>query len=264
MIFTAMSSVFWMEKIVSIAAILQSVELIQIRRTYSPGGVWTWETLQKEFEIFPKFFQRVFDLLLKYPNFYYLLLIRLFSAGALFLLPHPVFLSILFLSTLLIAIRWRGTFNGGSDSMTLIILAALSIARIFENEPRVIQGCLWYVTLQTCLSYFLGGLVKLRQKPWRTGKALHDFIHYSTYNTPQLLKNLSERTLFFWLASWSVIAFECAFPIALLNSQVCSLWIGLATLFHGMNVFIFGLNRFFFAWIASYPALYYCSHQLSF
>ena len=41
-----------------------------------------------------------------------------------------------------------------------------------------------------------------------------------------------------------------------------ALLFGVALGFHLANVYAFGLNRFLFAWLAAYPALYYCSSLL--
>jgi hypothetical protein len=51
-----------------------------------------------------------------------------------------------------------------------------------------------------------------------------------------------------------VIAFECAFPLALIDARLLSL-LGIA--FHVVNARVLGLNRFLWAWLAAYPALWF-------
>jgi hypothetical protein len=64
------------------------------------------------------------------------------------------------------------------------------------------------------------------------------------------------------LGSWSVLCFECGFPVALLVPSVTLPWLAVGLLFHVANAYIFGLNRFVFAWLAAYPSLLYFSGQL--
>lgn len=254
-----LTTLLWIEKLIAVAIVLQTLELLQIRETISEGGVWRWSTLKKEFEVFPLPAQKVLALLLNHPNFLVVLLARLVCAVLIFFFPHPALIFVLLLSSILICLRWRGTFNGGSDYMTLVILSAAFIAAAFQNHPPVVVGALWYISIQVCLSYFVAGLVKLKRSNWRTGAALSGFLNSASYLVPPTIQTLIKKPWVSLLASWSIIIFECAFPIALFSPQVCAAMIALAFLFHLGNVYVFGLNRFLFAWCAAYPALYYCS-----
>jgi hypothetical protein len=42
---------------------------------------------------------------------------------------------------------------------------------------------------------------------------------------------------------------------------VCVAIVAVALAFHIANVYVFGLNRFVWAWAATYPALYFCSRS---
>ncbi|MEZ4753843.1 MAG: HTTM domain-containing protein [Bdellovibrionota bacterium] len=147
--------------------------------------------------------------------------------------------------------------------MTLIILSGLSLASLFPENSPITSGCLWYICLQTCLSYFVSGSVKLRKANWRSGKALAAFIASSNYQLPMLIKQLFKNPFFLFISSWSVITMELCFPATLINPQVCLGLISAAFIFHIVNWYILGLNRFVFAWLAAYPAVYYCSSFLN-
>jgi hypothetical protein len=270
MTFSDGSALAWVEKLIAIAVILQTLELLALRKTISNEGVWRWDSLREDFAIFPTPIRVAFASVLRYPNFIFLLLARLVCAVLLLSFPffgplsYLIFWPIfgLLLGTTLISWRWRGSVNGGSDFMTLIILMALGVATLFKNDPKVGIGCLWYISLQTCTSYFNAGWVKARRPNWRTGKAVAGFLNstiYESYNLgPSLLSVASHPSLRVF-ASWSVITFECAFPLALTGPHASLAFIGAALVFHLVNAYIFGLNRFLFAWGAAYPALYYCS-----
>jgi hypothetical protein len=56
--------------------------------------------------------------------------------------------------------------------------------------------------------------------------------------------------------------FELVFPLALLSPQALVIGLGLAVLFHFVNACLFGLNRFFWIWLAAYPSLLWLQQRL--
>jgi hypothetical protein len=68
-----------------------------------------------------------------------------------------------------------------------------------------------------------------------------------------------------WLAtlgSWSFILWECLAPLALLDARMAAAFCSVAALFHFLVFWFFGLNRFFWAWLATFPAIVWCAGQL--
>jgi hypothetical protein len=259
---SAVTAFGWMEKLIAWAVALQTLELLQIRSSFGAEGIWSWQVVRREFSQMPRMMRASLDTLLGDRGFLILLGARLPCALAAVLSPHPLLWGFLLLSTILISVRWRGTFNGGSDYMTLIVLMAVTVSHIWQDHPRVQMGCLWYVALQTCLSFFVAGTVKLKKREWRDGTALRGFLASSYYGAPGTLGTLTRRPGLMRLAAWAALTFECAFPLSLVDPRICAGMIALAALFQLANVYAFGLNRFFWAWAAAYPALYWCS-QLS-
>lgn len=260
----------WMEKterIIAFAVALQTIELLQIRESFSEKGIWAWKILSREFNDLPKPVKGLVDVLLGDLGFLTILWVRLVCSVAAPFLNYPWIWAILLVSTILIAVRWRGTFNGGSDYMTIIVLAAVFSANEFgQAHPRWIAVSLGYVGLQTCLSYFVAGTAKLRQSEWRNGRALTGFLRSSYYGVPEWIggqNGLLKRSGWARLGSWGILVFECLFPLSLFNPSVCLIMIGLALGFQFLNTAIFGLNRFFWAWGAAYPALYWLSQHLN-
>lgn len=221
--------------------------------------IWIWKDFKQDFSIFPRSVQQIISLILRYPNFLFVLNLRLIAAFCLLFFQVKILFVLLLFSTILILLRWRGTFNGGSDYMTLVILMSITLATLFKNKNLVLLGCLWYIGIQTCLSYFISGLVKVKVKKWREGSALKAFIFSSNYDQPNFIKQFFKNKTLCLLSSWAVICFELCFPLAFLNPTICLLFIITAFVFHLGNFYVFGLNRFLFAWLASYPALYFCS-----
>ena len=143
------------EKLIAVAIIFQTLELIAIRQVFSDEGVWRWSTLSKEFKVFSRVSQCVFTFFLGYRNFCILLFARLILALTLFFVSSPLVLVSLLISTILISLRWRGTFNGGSDYVTVLVLYSLTFASFFRDHLTVENAVLWYITIQISSSYFI-------------------------------------------------------------------------------------------------------------
>ncbi len=240
--------------------LIQSLELWTIRRVAADDGVWRWSVVRRELHVFGGPILRGLDALLNERAFLGLVIVRALCAIAIMVVPHALPVLLLLASTLLIALRWRGSFNGGSDFMTLVVLTALAAATLFSQQPIATVGALWYIALHTCNSYFLAGFVKLRTANWRNGRALVGFMQSTMYERPPL----SPRLFPPWLSrvvSWGVIGLECLFPLSLVRPESCAVLIALAGIFHVFNAYALGLNRFVLAWAATYPALLWCSAQ---
>ena len=260
--FSSTTAFLWVEKTLSIALFLQSIEFLKLRKLMKDDSIWSWNILKLEFQIFPNIVQKVLDFFLGYPNVVILIGIQLALSIGLIFFSDPVLIWLLFLSTTLLSLRWRGTFNGGSDFMTLLILMSLGLAGAFRGHPLAQDLALGYIGIQTCTSYFVSGFIKLKKMNWRNGKALQGFIRASIYNSTHFTETF-RRAPRAHVFSWAVMLFEVSFPLTLLNSWLCLCWIGVAVIFHLGNFYLFGLNRFIFAWGAAYPALIWCSLKLS-
>ena len=253
---TPQDALIGVERLIAVAVILQTLELWQIRRVAADDGVWRWSTVRRDLEVFPRIVQRALDPLLSYRGFLGILVARMIAAGALLAAPHLWAVLVLLVSTVLLALRWRGSVNGGSDFMTLVVLTALAVAAAVPDRPLVTAGALLYIALQTCNSYFLAGLAKLRSPSWRDGTALPAFLAGAVHDDRALRDALLRRPALARLAAWTVMALECSAPLALLHPTACAALVAAVLAFHVGNVYAFGLNRFVWAWAATYPALF--------
>ncbi|MCW8133847.1 MAG: hypothetical protein KIS92_26100 [Planctomycetota bacterium] len=248
-------------RLIAFAVLLQALELFQLRRAFAHGGIWTWEVLRDEFAIFPGIVRAPLGLFLGYPRFLFVIFAQTALAVSVLIEPreHPaVFLGLL-AATALVSLRWRGSFNGGADYMTVLVLLALSVEACFRGHAAVRHGCLWYVAVQTALSYAMAGAVKLRNAGWRSGRALARFLSGPPYEPPEACAALARRPGLMRMSSWGIMLFEVSFPLGLTSPTACAGVLAAALVFHLLNVAVFGLNRFVFAWLAAYPALLYCS-----
>lgn len=114
---------------------------------------------------------------------------------------------------------------------------------------------LGYLAVQVVLSYTLAGYVKLTNRDWRSGQALVDVFAISTYPVSDSLRGWARRPRLLWLLAWVAMAFEILFPVAFLDAQLLRFALAGALGFHLVNAVVFGLNRFVWSWLATYPVL---------
>ena len=167
----------------------------------------------------------------------------------------------LIVNALFILKRFQGPYNGGSDRMGLLILCCLCLVYWVpaQHWQEYIFG---YLALQLVLSYFIAGGVKVLNPEWRTGQALQDVFQFSAYPVSESLRGWANRPKLLFLMSWSVILFELLFPVTLLTPITLMVGLTIAALFHLTNAYIFGLNRFFWIWLAAYPSLLWLQHRI--
>ena len=58
------------------------------------------------------------------------------------------------------------------------------------------------------------------------------------------------------------MGFELLFPLCLLTQPTLIVGLGIAATFHFANACLFGLNRFFWIWLAAYPSLLWFQGRL--
>ncbi|MBX9606188.1 MAG: HTTM domain-containing protein [Gammaproteobacteria bacterium] len=162
---------------------------------------------------------------------------------------------------LLLLRRFDGPYNGGADRMGLLVLSCLS-ATHFAPTPLLKEASFGYLAAQLVLSYFMSGWVKVVNPAWRRGEALVEVFAYSAYPVSESLRGWAARPRLLWAMGWAVMLFELAFPLALIHPVSLAVALVTAALFHLANACLFGLNRFLWAWLAAYPALWWCQGRL--
>ena len=249
------------ELLLGFSLALQCIEYLRIPAL---DRVNDWAILRQEIPGRPRGVRALLDVLLTPSNYRMLIVLRL--ALAIGLMSGGLGLAgaaMLFAIALVLLLRWRGAFNGGSDFMTLVGLTGLLIAHLVGHAVGMDWGWragFWYITLHALTSYFMSGWVKLLHPSWRSGRALPQFldtgIHgplapHSAYRHPAMARGIS----------WAFTVWEGLFPLALLDVRLAALFCAVASVFHFLVFRLFGLNRFFWAWLSTYPAILWCSGQ---
>jgi hypothetical protein len=157
--------------------------------------------------------------------------------------------------------RFQGPYNGGSDRMGLLLLACLTLIH-FIPAPRWRETAFGYLALQSMLSYCFAGWVKVVNPEWRNGQALQDVFRFSAYPVSESLRTWAERPRLLWYMSWMVMLLELLFPLTLLTHATLMIGLLIAAALHLANACLFGLNRFFWIWLASYPSLLWFQERI--
>lgn len=240
---TDATALAWTTRLAALAVALSAIELLLVRAAWSTGPL-RWATLRRE--LAPTW-RRLLDPAFGARGFTAVLLTQLALALALPWLAHPALPVALLVATLAVGARFRGSYAGGSDAMTAVVLVGLALAPL---SPRAGLG---YIAAQLVLSYVVAGAGKLADPAWRRGDTLPALLALPAYHAPAAIRRLPPRALA--AAGYAVIAFEIGFPLALLGPRAAAGAIALGLAFHLANAVVLGLNRFLWAWLAAYPAL---------
>lgn len=232
---------------------LQSLELLVLCFRGDLLKIWSFDNLKDDLK---------FKILFSEISFKLILVLELITAVYGVFNPSAPVIGILFLTHLLICIRFRGTFNGGSDMMTFVLLTGVFISLCSESEQAQKLGLI-YITINTLLSYFKAGISKLIRSEWRKGEALSVFVEGSLFADSRLaLEKILKRKWLAQVSSWGVILFEILVLILPFFTELTLSYFIIAIFFHACVFLVFGLNRFFWIWASAWPCLFYCLNLL--
>jgi uncharacterized membrane protein YjfL (UPF0719 family) len=157
--------------------------------------------------------------------------------------------------------RFQGPYNGGSDRMSLLLLMCVFLSHLAPHGrwQEIVVG---YLAVQVVLSYTVSGWVKLVNADWRSGLALQDVFAWSMYPVSEQMRTWAESRVWMLSLSWMSMVFEILFPLTLLTGTSLRAALMLAALFHLVNACVFGLNRFLWIWLATYPCVMWLQQRV--
>jgi hypothetical protein len=143
----------------------------------------------------------------------------------------------------------------GSDQMMLVVLVACLLGRLGSNVLSS-RAAVSFIAAEVTLAYLVAGVYKATSKYWRPGGAFPMIVQTRMFGHPLAARIVRDHAAVGRAATYAVVCVECLFPIALIGPPlvlVALLSVGLA--FHLGCSIIMGLNRFLWAFVATYPAL---------
>lgn len=245
----------------AVSLLVQTAEYLRLSAHTGPTGVWAWSVQRGDLAHAGAITRKVFDVLFAEAALRAHLRLRLLVVASLFIGSSPLTAAVIFASTVVLLIRWRGAFNGGSDFMSLVFATALMIGNLsapFIGPRSAWTAALWYACIHTLTSYLVSGVVKLLPANWREGRALTWFLDGGLYG-PLAAGSIYRRPIVAIGCSWAFILWECAALLVLVDQRLAVVWCTVAAVFHLLVFRHFGLNRFFWAWVAMFPAIIHCA-----
>lgn len=266
--FTDIAFVYLCIKYLALIGILiSSLELLYNWETYKDDELFSWKIISSTKMTQRKGVLNILSFFLKYPNFLGVLSIRIVAILFTFILGNTLetfLIAIIIITTLFI--NYRSIYGqDGSDQMSSIILVTLLIYSIDPTNTVIANAGIWFICLQTLLSYFTAGYFKSKGEKWTTKpNAVFQIFNTSTYGSKPIAAVLKDNTTMTKLLTWSTVAVECTFPLVLVTGYPGMIvFLGWGFIFHLMNALVMGLNSFFWAFIATYATIIYCAFQMS-
>lgn len=257
----------WMSAFMSLYLILDSAEKLSIYREYSDEGVFSWKALQN-IHFFSKRSKRVkqgLNFIFDNPRWTGILFLRSILSLLLLIVPFtspltPVILVLLVTFGLLVNLR---NYSIGAETQNRVGLMILITIMLYTLFPTSIVGKvgLWFVSLQSCFSYFTAGYTKLLQKDWRKGNAILLILGYDSLIENKKLYSIFDRhKIYAIILCWITIIMECTFPIILIYGKpILYFYLIWGLLFHVLIAIVLRINLFVWVWLATYPALIFIS-----
>jgi hypothetical protein len=158
----------------------------------------------------------------------------------------------------------RDVYGGdGSQQMNTLLGASLLLGFNPWVSPVIGQVALFFIAAQACLAYCTSGVAKLVSPVWRSGDALFRILATKSYGSEFGFRALSLTPRLGRFVCRATVGIEVLFPLAIFGPKWLLIAVlGWGILFHILNAFLMGLNTFFWAFTATYPALIYLWTQL--
>ena len=176
--------------IASVGIVIWTLEYLKQFRAFHGDGLFSWGLLkyQHPFAIADTTIARGLNLLFRYPNVLFLLVLRLLAALLLVLFvsyPWARLLGIfgIYLTNILIFNIWS-PYKRGSDGLTEVQFGALMLLQLGGESHHVVRAGLWFIAFQVCVSYCANGIVKIGKPAWTQGTAVFGIANHHVSGTP--------------------------------------------------------------------------------
>lgn len=207
----------------------------------------------------------------RYPNVLGLVMAQLGAAAVLaaaaivrsggLILPAGLAVLLILGARLLLYLRNQVGWDG-SDHMIQVVCTGLGVACLIPGRAAQTIA-LDYIAAQLLLSYAVAGVAKAVSPAWRSGRAITGIMSTVDFGTPRVGAYLRDNPTLARAVCWSVIVFECGAAVAIVAGTPGAIVIIVGgLLFHISAAVLMGLNKFFWVFAATYPALLLLAHSV--
>jgi hypothetical protein len=176
-------------------------------------------------------------------------------AGTLLLWPSVLFLIALAAAIQMILMKRHHLTVDGSDQMLLMVLLVCLLGRI-GNEAVTNRAAVSFLAAELTLAYLVAGFSKAASGYWRSGDAITMIVQTRMYGQPKAARAVADHPSIGCVAAYAVICWESVFLLCVTAPPVVViLLLAMGVGFHLGCAIVMGLNRFLWAFVASYPSL---------
>lgn len=250
-------------RVLSVGTLLSSVEFLSRRDLLKDTGLMSWEIGRLRTPWLVKGLPaKLMNYAVSYPHVLWLCGIRALIAACMIMAPFQM-ITTWWAVSLAMTLSWltvlRNSYGlDGADQMSYIFYTGLGIA-VYAGTDRARDAFLWFMALESCLSYFVAGVAKAGSKGWRDGSYLIGICYTHIYGRHEVARYLSDRPLVARTLARLIITWEVLFPLVLfVPERVAVIILISGASFHIVNGFLMGLNTFIWSFTATYPAILYC------
>lgn len=252
-----------------VGGLISTFEFLVVLPTFRPSGIYSWRVIETE-QVRRLGATALAPYLRSFGSITWagsLLVTRAVALAALPFVPLQTALFLLVSFTLCLStmlFTWRRFIgDDGSDQMTTIILVTVMLSAGFGSGLVALAIGLWFLAFQACLSYVSAGLAKAFSPEWRDGSAIFKVFNTEAYGLRPVAALVRAHPIVGGVAAWSVIVFECLFPLVVIAPPPVMMGLlSMGLLFHVLCAVIMGLNSFLWAFTATYPAVVFANLSL--
>jgi pimeloyl-ACP methyl ester carboxylesterase len=252
------------ERLSAATHLVASLELLSRYRDRRPGGVNDWSVSRQNIKHRGPMAHRFFDVVSR-PGVTTALHVARAASAAFLLAPTGRMRKSRLAANAIISGSSIALFPGqiygtdGSDQASFLVQSAATVARA-SRDPRVADGALWFLALQSTLNYAASGWVKMVSPTWRSGRAMSGVMRTATYGHEPAWRVTQRYPRTARTLGHAVLGMECLFPaVFAARGRLAPVFVGSAAAFHLANARLMGLGRFVGAFCAMHPAVLYAS-----
>ena len=257
------------ELLISAGIILSSLESLVRPQDVEDDGLISWRIGRTRSKRMARGKTgQLFDKIFTSPGIQVLTSLRL-TASTLVALPgtnrQTKAAAMTFLAVSNVLMQLRSNYGAdGSDHVNLVVCAAVAASKFFPDDEKARKACTAFIAGQSVVSYFAAGLAKAVSPYWRDGSAMQGIFRTKTYGQKHVGELLKKYPWLARLGGWGVWVGEMLFPLALVAPKpIAAGLLGTGVSFHAGNAAFMGLNRFLWAFSATYPSVVHHSKHLS-
>ncbi|MGH8929678.1 MAG: alpha/beta fold hydrolase [Egibacteraceae bacterium] len=251
------------ERLSSVTHLVSSLEYLAAEGDRRWGGLNNWDVSRRTVHARSRSLGRALDVVADRRVTRALHVVRVAAAVTLLApSPHrPRLAANVVLSSTSAALYPRQLYGtDGSDQVSFLVQTVAAVARAGQRRSQLVDACLWFVALQSVLSYAVSGWVKLAGPSWRSGQALPGVMRTLTYGDRATWELCRRYPRVARVLGAGVLTMECLFPaVFVARGRLAPLLVGAAGAFHLVNARVMALGRFVWSFVSMYPAVLYVS-----